>query len=208
MFPHTDTARWWTVTGHFSFTGGFWMNNTATHSTTTNTPCPTVRKQIGKTTYIVRVHFSQTAKETMEDKIKRLLREEVRKMWLLFEFDEKVLDFSSLARRQNPFWFLLAFGWKNSIFRRLLPLCAMTSWVSVLLAKERPRCLPLYRTAIAALTLLSAWCTPVYFRNCILLPTMFTQEGCQSMCIAWWTNLPMGHSYKDDNLELRDKRRM
>ena len=30
--------------------------------------------------YIVRVHFSQTAKETMEDKIKRLLREEVRKM--------------------------------------------------------------------------------------------------------------------------------
>ena len=55
-------------------------NNTATHSTTTNTPCPTVRKQIGKTTYIVRVHFSQTAKETMEDKIKRLLREEVRKM--------------------------------------------------------------------------------------------------------------------------------
>ena len=49
---------------------------TATNSTT----CPTVRKQIGKTTYIVRVHFSQTAKETMEDKIKRLLREEVRKM--------------------------------------------------------------------------------------------------------------------------------
>ena len=36
------------------------MNNTATHSSTTNTPCPTVRKQIGKTTYIVRVHFSQT----------------------------------------------------------------------------------------------------------------------------------------------------
>ena len=45
-----------------------------------NTPCPTVRKQIGKSTYIVSVHFSQTAKETMEDKIKRLLREEVRKM--------------------------------------------------------------------------------------------------------------------------------
>ena len=32
----------------------------------------TVRKQIGKTTYIVRVHFSETAKETMEDKIKRM----------------------------------------------------------------------------------------------------------------------------------------
>ena len=40
------------------------MNNTATNTTT----CPTVRKQIGKTTYIVRVHFSETAKETMEDK--------------------------------------------------------------------------------------------------------------------------------------------
>ena len=52
------------------------MNNTAT----TNTLCPIVRKQIGKTTYIVRVHFSETAKETMEDKIKRLLRDEVRKM--------------------------------------------------------------------------------------------------------------------------------
>ena len=68
------------------------MNNTATNTAT----CPTVRKQIGKTTYIVRVHFSQTAKETMEDKIKRLLREEVRRMSLLCEFDEKVLDFSSL----------------------------------------------------------------------------------------------------------------
>ena len=52
------------------------MNNTATNTAT----CPTVRKQLGKTTYSVRVQFSQTAKETMEDKIKRLLREEVRKM--------------------------------------------------------------------------------------------------------------------------------
>ena len=76
------------------------MNNTATNTAT----CPTVRKQIGKTTYIVRVHFSQTAKETMEDKIKRLLREEVRKMLLLFGFDEKVLDNLSLERRLNPFW--------------------------------------------------------------------------------------------------------
>ena len=38
------------------------------------------KKYMEKTTYIVRVHFSQTAKETMEDKIKRLLREEVRRM--------------------------------------------------------------------------------------------------------------------------------
>ena len=52
------------------------MNNTATNTATG----PTVRKQIGKTTSTVRVHFSQTAKETMEDKIKRMLREEVRRM--------------------------------------------------------------------------------------------------------------------------------
>ena len=52
------------------------MNNTATNTA----PCPTVRKQISKTTCIVRVHFSQTAKETMKDKIKRMLREEVRRM--------------------------------------------------------------------------------------------------------------------------------
>ena len=34
-------------------------------------------KVIGNTTYVVRVHFSETAKETLEDKIKRLVREEV-----------------------------------------------------------------------------------------------------------------------------------
>ncbi|MBT9786029.1 hypothetical protein GPK98_12660 [[Clostridium] symbiosum] len=60
------------------------MNNTATNTAT----CPTVRKQIGKTTYIVRVHFSETAKETMEDKIKR--------------------DFSSLAKHLKAY--LLAAG--------------------------------------------------------------------------------------------------
>lgn len=43
-------------------------------------PCPTFKRKIGKTTYIVRVHFSETSRETMEDKIKRLLQEEVRKM--------------------------------------------------------------------------------------------------------------------------------
>ena len=65
------------------------MNNTATNTAT----CPTVRKQIGKTTYIVRVHFSQTAKETMEDKIKRLLREEVRKMDFFLDLMKKSLTF-------------------------------------------------------------------------------------------------------------------
>ena len=51
------------------------MNATTIQNTNTNTqPC------FRKTTYIVRVHFSETATETMADKIKRMLRDEVRKM--------------------------------------------------------------------------------------------------------------------------------
>ncbi len=38
------------------------------------------RKTIGQTTYLVRVHFSETSRDTLADKIKRLLREEAMKM--------------------------------------------------------------------------------------------------------------------------------
>ena len=41
---------------------------------------PSLVKKIGKTTYLVGAHFSETSTETMEDKIKRMLREEVRQM--------------------------------------------------------------------------------------------------------------------------------
>jgi len=41
---------------------------------------PDLVKKIDKTTYIVRVHFSETSKETMSDKIKRMLRNEVSQM--------------------------------------------------------------------------------------------------------------------------------
>ena len=41
---------------------------------------PDLVKTIGKTTYRVRVHFSETSKETMSDKIKRMLRNEVGQM--------------------------------------------------------------------------------------------------------------------------------
>ena len=44
-----------------------------------DTPAAMV-KNIGKTTYLVWAHFSETSTETMEDKIKRMLREEVRQM--------------------------------------------------------------------------------------------------------------------------------
>ena len=53
-------------------------------NTTTNTPAPAPPtdnpdfvKRIGKTTYKVKVHFSTTSKETMQDKIIRMLRNEV-----------------------------------------------------------------------------------------------------------------------------------
>ena len=42
-----------------------------------NTPVA-LRKQIGGTMYSVRVHFNEEAKETMKDKIKRLLENDVR----------------------------------------------------------------------------------------------------------------------------------
>ena len=41
---------------------------------------PDLVKQIGKTTYHVKVHFSTTSHETMSDKIKRMLRNEASQM--------------------------------------------------------------------------------------------------------------------------------
>lgn len=41
---------------------------------------PALVKKIGKTTYVVRVHFSETSNETMSDKIKRMLKNEVEQM--------------------------------------------------------------------------------------------------------------------------------
>ena len=48
------------------------MENTKSH-----TPVA-LRKQIGGTMYFVRVHFNEDAKETMKDKIKRLIENDVR----------------------------------------------------------------------------------------------------------------------------------
>ncbi len=41
---------------------------------------PALVKKIGEMTYIVRVHFSTTSKETFSDKVKRMLRNEVREI--------------------------------------------------------------------------------------------------------------------------------
>ena len=47
------------------------MNNAIKESNTAGTPA--LVKTIGKTIYIVHVHFSETARETVTDKLKRLI---------------------------------------------------------------------------------------------------------------------------------------
>lgn len=42
------------------------------------TPAGTFNMRIGKTTYVIDVYFSQTSKETMEDKVKRLIHDDVK----------------------------------------------------------------------------------------------------------------------------------
>ena len=54
-----------------------------TKNITTTSPAkdaPALVKKIGRTTYIVRVYFSKTSKETMSDKIKRMLKNEIQQM--------------------------------------------------------------------------------------------------------------------------------
>ena len=41
---------------------------------------PVLVKKIGKTTYRVKIHFSTTSRETMSEKIKRMMRNEVQQM--------------------------------------------------------------------------------------------------------------------------------
>ena len=58
-------------------------NKKITEDTTTKAPAkdaPALVKKIGRTTYIVRVYFSKTSKETMSDKIKRILKNEIQQM--------------------------------------------------------------------------------------------------------------------------------
>ena len=57
------------------------MNNETANRTTAATspltvkeaPQPVMIKKIGNTTYRVKIHFSETSRETMSDKIKRLI---------------------------------------------------------------------------------------------------------------------------------------
>ena len=53
------------------------MNSDKTNTTTVKEDKPDFVKRIGKTTYHVKVHFNPTARETMQEKIIRMLRNEV-----------------------------------------------------------------------------------------------------------------------------------
>ena len=56
------------------------MNSENTNITTQEDEQPDLVKSIGKTTYQVKVHFIPNSKETMSDKIIRMLRNEVNLM--------------------------------------------------------------------------------------------------------------------------------
>ena len=49
-----------------------------TAPTTTEQDVPVLVRKIGKTTYMVGIHFSQTSKETMDDKVLRLIKNDIR----------------------------------------------------------------------------------------------------------------------------------
>lgn len=53
---------------------------TLTDTTTQENDRPALVKKIGKTTYRVHIHFSTTSTETMSDKIKRMLKNEIQQM--------------------------------------------------------------------------------------------------------------------------------
>ena len=55
------------------------MEQAATKTKAAQTsPAGTFSMKLGKTTYVVGVHFSQTAKDTLEDKMKRLMKDDVK----------------------------------------------------------------------------------------------------------------------------------
>lgn len=61
------------------FRGALTMEQaTQTLTTPQTTPTGTFSVKIENTTYVVGVHFSQTAKDTLEDKMKRLMLDDVK----------------------------------------------------------------------------------------------------------------------------------
>lgn len=52
--------------------------NTATVKTTRPNPAGSFNMRMGNTTYVIGVHFSKESKDTLEDKMKRLMCDEVK----------------------------------------------------------------------------------------------------------------------------------
>ena len=52
--------------------------NTNTAKAPKEAPAGTFNMRMGNTTYIIGVHFSKTSRDTLEDKMKRLMRDDVK----------------------------------------------------------------------------------------------------------------------------------
>ena len=52
--------------------------NNATVKSTSPNPAGSFYMRMGNTTYVIGVHFSQTSKDTLDDKMKRLMRDDVK----------------------------------------------------------------------------------------------------------------------------------
>ena len=52
--------------------------NTDTANKANVNPAGTFSMRVGNTTYVVGIHFSQTSKDTLEDKVKRLITDDVK----------------------------------------------------------------------------------------------------------------------------------
>ena len=54
-------------------------NNNANINENNEHETPTITTKIGNTTYVVGLHFSKTSKETLQDKIKRMVLEDAKR---------------------------------------------------------------------------------------------------------------------------------
>ena len=52
--------------------------NTMAEKAPKENPAGTFNMRMGNTTYVLGVHFSQTSKDTLDDKMKRLMRDDVK----------------------------------------------------------------------------------------------------------------------------------
>ena len=66
-----------TIDNTNSYTNVNTNDNTNVNPTVDSREIPSITQRLGNTTYEVYVHFSETSKETMTDKVLRLIRNEV-----------------------------------------------------------------------------------------------------------------------------------